>query len=39
MNRREGILCYVLAVCVLMGALIAKAAESRNGNWTIQRSR
>ena len=38
MNRREGMLCYVLAVCVLMGAFIVKAADSRNGSWTIQRA-
>src|ERR1700722_15450531 len=38
MNRREGLICYVLGFCTLIGALIVKAAESRNGNWTIQRA-
>jgi hypothetical protein len=38
MNRREGLICYVLVFCTLIGALIVKAAESRNGNWTIQRA-
>ena len=37
MNRREGLICYVLVFCTLIGALIVKAAESRSGNWTIQR--
>jgi hypothetical protein len=36
MNRREGLLCYVLVACSLMGALIVRAAESRSGDWTIQ---
>jgi hypothetical protein len=36
MNRRDGLLCYVLVACSLMGALIVRAAESRSGNWTIQ---
>ncbi|MEQ1353943.1 MAG: hypothetical protein ABLT11_07985, partial [Candidatus Acidiferrum sp.] len=38
MNRRDGLLCYVLVVCALLGAFIVKAAESRNGSWTIQRA-
>ncbi|MDQ1410771.1 MAG: hypothetical protein QOJ41_2506 [Acidobacteriaceae bacterium] len=38
MNRREGLLCYVLVFCTLIGALIVKAAESRSGSWTIQRA-
>ena len=38
MNRREGLICYVLVFCSLIGALIVKAAESRSGNWTIQRA-
>ena len=38
MNRREGLICYVLVFCTLMGALIVKAAESRSGNWSIQRA-
>ena len=38
MNRREGLICYVLVFCTLIGALIVKAAESRSGNWTIQRA-
>src|SRR3984957_13126702 len=38
MNRREGLICYVLVFCTLIGALMVKAAESRNGNWTIQRA-
>ena len=37
MNRREGLICYVLVFCTLVGALIVKAAGSRSGNWTIQR--
>src|ERR1700733_3339526 len=37
-NRREGLVCYVLVFCSLIGALIVKAAESRGGNWTIQRA-
>ena len=36
MNRRDGLLCHVLVVCALLGAFIVKAADSRNGNWTIQ---
>jgi len=35
MNRREGLICYVLVFCTLIGALIVKAAESRSGTWTI----
>src|ERR1700722_13183253 len=38
MNRREGLVCYVLVFCTLIGALIVKAAESRSGSWTIQRA-
>jgi hypothetical protein len=38
MNRREGLICYVLVACVLLGAFIVKAADSRNGSWTIQKS-
>src|SRR6202051_5197911 len=38
MNRREGLICYVLVFCTLISALMVKAAESRNGNWTIQRA-
>jgi hypothetical protein len=36
MNRRDGLLCYVLVACSLMSALIVRAAESRSGDWTIQ---
>src|SRR5579872_6368302 len=38
MNRREGLICYVLVACALLGAFIVKAADSRTGSWTIQKS-
>ncbi len=38
MNRRDGLLCYVLVATCLLGALLAKAADSFSGNWTIAHS-
>src|SRR5271154_7618373 len=38
MNRRDALLCYVLVAAMLVGALVAKAADSLSGSWTIQHS-
>jgi len=38
MNRRDGIICYVLVATCLLGALITRAADSLTGSWTITHS-
>src|SRR5450755_3480608 len=38
MNRREGLICYVLVAACLLGAFIARAADSLTGSWTISHS-
>ena len=38
MNRRHALIAYVLIACTLVFALIARAAESRSGSWTITHS-
>jgi len=38
MNRRHALIAYILVACTLVLALIARAAETRAGSWTISRS-
>jgi len=38
MNRRQALISYVLIACSLVIALIARAADSRSGNWTLRLS-
>jgi hypothetical protein len=38
MNRRNALIAYVLIACTLVLALISRAAETRQGSWTITRS-
>ena len=38
MNRRHALIAYILIACTLVLALIARAAESRTGSWTISAS-
>src|SRR5215468_1725354 len=38
MNRRHALVAYVLVACTLLLGLIARAAETRKGSWTIARS-
>jgi len=38
MNRRHSLICYVLIACTLVIVLIARAADSRGGDWTLRRS-
>jgi hypothetical protein len=38
MNRRHALIAYVLIACTLVLALIARAAESRTGSWTLAHS-
>ena len=38
MNRRNALIAYVLVGCTLLFALIARAAESRTGSWTLTHS-
>jgi len=38
MNRRDGLMAYVLVVCTLLAGWASKASESFNGSWTIERS-
>ena len=42
MNRRDALICYVLVASLFtslaVGSLIAKAADSLSGSWTIQHS-
>ena len=38
MNRRQALICYVLIACSLVIVLLAKAADTRTGDWTISRS-
>ena len=38
MNRRHALIAYILVACTLLLALISRAAETRNGSWSINRS-
>jgi hypothetical protein len=38
MNRRHALIAYVLVVCTLILALVARAAETRTGSWTLSHS-
>ena len=38
MNRRHALIAYVLIACTLVLALIARAAETRTGSWTLSHS-
>jgi len=38
MNRRQALMCYVLIACSLVIVLVARAADSRSGDWTLRRS-
>ena len=38
MNRRHALIAYILIACTLVLALIARAAETRTGSWTIAHS-
>src|SRR5262249_29646803 len=38
MNRRHALVAYVLVACTLVLGLIARAAETRKGSWTVARS-
>ena len=37
MNRRDGILAYILVVCTLLAGWAVRAAEDFSGSWTIER--
>src|SRR5215467_1854816 len=38
MNRKNALIAYILVACTLLLALIARAADTRSGSWTISRS-
>src|SRR5215467_16295349 len=38
MNRRHALVAYILVACTLVLGLIARAAETRTGSWTIART-
>src|SRR5882762_1206326 len=38
MNRRHALIAYCLIACTLVLALIARAADTRTGSWTLSRS-
>jgi len=38
MNRRHALVAYILTACTLVLALVARAADSRTGSWTVTHS-
>lgn len=38
MNRRDGLIVYILVVCTLLAGWMSRAAENFSGTWTIEHS-